>query len=140
MIRKTIIIALTTFTIVSCKNEIKKAENSESLIENTIEDKTENTQNEQVGSHVHNELDCMVNDAYMGKTQIPVPVNGKTYYGCCEMCVGKLTNDETARIGIDPFSKKPVDKTEAYIVVMKAEGDVAYFESQENYLKYIKLH
>lgn len=47
----------------------------------------------------------------MGKTQIPVPVNGKTYYGCREMCVGKLTNDETARIELDPFSKKPVDKT-----------------------------
>lgn len=62
-------------------------------------------------------LVCMVNDAYMGKPQIPVPVNGKTYYGCCEMCVDKLNNIESARIAIDPFSGNQVDKSEAFIVV-----------------------
>jgi YHS domain-containing protein len=87
---------------------------------------------------VTNELVCMVNDAYMSKPQIPVPVNGRTYYGCCQMCVGTLNNNETARTATDPFSKKPIDKTEAYIVLMKEEGDVAYFESKENYLKYKK--
>lgn len=88
-----------------------------------------------VGSQVPNELVCMVNDAYMGKPQIPVPVNGKTYYGCCQMCVSTLNEKESARTGIDPFSKKPIDKTEAYIVLMTKEGEVAYFESKENYLK-----
>ena len=72
----------------------------------------------------------------MGKPQIPVPVNGKTYYGCCEMCVGTLNNDQTARIAKDPFSNKPVDKTEAYIVLMKKDGKVDYFESKENYLSF----
>ena len=87
-----------------------------------------------------NDLVCMVNNAYMGKPQIPVPVNGKTYYGCCQMCVGKLNSDAVARTGIDPFSFKPIDKTEAYIVLMKKEGEVAYFESEENYNKFKKSH
>ncbi len=78
-------------------------------------------------------LVCMVNDAYMGKPQIPVPVNGKTYYGCCEMCVDKLNNIESARIAIDPFSGNPVDKSEAFIVVTNPQGAVAYFESEANY-------
>lgn len=78
-------------------------------------------------------LVCMVNDAYMGKPQIPVPVNGKTYYGCCEMCVDKLNNIESARIAIDPYSGNPVDKSEAYIVLMNPQGAVAYFESEANY-------
>lgn len=99
------------------------------------EDKIEQ-ENYVVGSHVPSELVCMVNDAYMGKAQIPVPVNGKTYYGCCKMCVGTLNEKESARTGIDPFSNRPVDKTEAYIVLMKEEGEVAYFESKENYLNY----
>lgn len=78
-------------------------------------------------------LVCMVNDAYMGKPQIPVPVNGKTYYGCCEMCVDKLNNIESARIAIDPFSGNQVDKSEAFIVVTNPQGAVAYFESEANY-------
>lgn len=83
-------------------------------------------------------LVCMVNDAYMGKPQIPVPVNGKTYYGCCEMCVDKLNNIESARIAIDPYSGNPVDKSEAYIVLMNPQGAVAYFESESNYSAFKK--
>ncbi|MEQ8554096.1 MAG: hypothetical protein RIC06_09465 [Cyclobacteriaceae bacterium] len=88
-------------------------------------------------AEVHQPVDpslvCMVNDAYMGKPQIPVPVNGKTYYGCCQGCVDKLNNLESARIAIDPFSGNPVDKSEAYIVLMNPQGAVAYFESEANY-------
>jgi YHS domain-containing protein len=88
-------------------------------------------------AEVHQPVDpslvCMVNDAYMGKLQIPVPVNGKTYYGCCQGCVDKLNNLESARIAIDPFSGNPVDKSEAYIVLMNPQGAVAYFESEANY-------
>lgn len=83
-------------------------------------------------------LVCMVNDAYMGKPQIPVPVNGKTYYGCCEMCVDKLNNIESARIAIDPFSGNQVDKSEAFIVVTNTQGAVAYFESEANYSAFKK--
>ena len=33
---------------------------------------------------------CMVNDALFQKDQIPVEVEGKTYYGCCQMCKARL--------------------------------------------------
>tara|TARA_R110002049_G_scaffold37314_1_gene117740 strand:+ start:1094 stop:1519 length:426 start_codon:yes stop_codon:yes gene_type:complete len=139
MIKQVIIIALSIITLIGCKNETKKVEVAETIDKNKVEVKTETTQEDyQVGSQVPNKLVCMVNNAYMGKPQIAVPVNGKTYYGCCQMCVGTLNEKESARTGIDPFSNKPVDKTEAYIVLMKKEGEVAYFESKENYLKYKK--
>ena len=138
IIKQVIIIALSIITLVGCKNETKKTAVTEVTVEKKVEVKTETQQNYKVGSQVPNELVCMVNDAYMGKPQIPVPVDGKTYYGCCKMCVGTLNEKESARTAIDPFSNKPVDKTEAYIVLMKEEGEVAYFESKENYLKYKK--
>ena len=51
-------------------------------------------------------LVCMVNDQDMGKTQIPVVVEGKTYYGCCAMCKERLAKDANARTGVDPVSGK----------------------------------
>ncbi|MFH6985356.1 hypothetical protein [Marinoscillum luteum] len=88
---------------------------------------------DEIKTPVDPSLVCMVNDAYMGVAQIPVPVNGKTYYGCCQGCVDKLNNLESARIAIDPYSGNPVDKSEAYIVLMNPQGAVAYFESEANY-------
>jgi len=132
------IIAVLAISLVACNSKTEKKEVKEQAVA-TTEVKVEDTpQNYQVGSRVPNELVCMVNDAYMGNPQIAVPVNGKTYYGCCQMCVGKLNNEETARTAIDPYSNKSVDKTEAYIVLMKKEGEVAYFESEENYQNYKK--
>lgn len=89
------------------------------------------------GSHVPTETVCMVNNAYMGKKQIEVPHNGKTYYGCCEMCVKRIPTDKTAREAIDPYSGKTVDKADAYIVMISDEGEVAYFENEENYNKFL---
>lgn len=83
-------------------------------------------------------LVCMVNDTYMGKPQIPVPVNGKTYYGCCQGCVDKLNNEQTARMSKDPFSGKQIDKSQAFIVLMNQQGKVSYFESKDNYIAYTK--
>lgn len=89
-----------------------------------------------VGDHVPNELVCMVNNAYMGENQMPVPVDGKTYYGCCEMCVGRLNEDESSRLAIDPNSGNEVDKSEAYIVIADDNGKVNYFESRESFESY----
>src|SRR5687768_563470 len=36
---------------------------------------------------------CMVNNQYMGRPQIPTTVAGKTYYGCCPMCKGRLEKE-----------------------------------------------
>lgn len=80
-------------------------------------------------------LVCMVNNQFMGRPQIPVEVQGRTYYGCCEMCKGKLANDPTSRTAVDPVSHRPVDK--AVAVIGKAEsGATVYFENKENFAAY----
>jgi|TARA_R110000765_G_scaffold263335_3_gene363108 YHS domain-containing protein len=126
-------------TLMGCKSENKnvQAQDTNQEVATVVPEAVMNKK-PQVGSQVPAELVCMVNDAYMGKIQMPVPVKGKTYYGCCQMCVKTLNNNHEARTGIDPFSNQKIDKTEAYIVLMKEEGAVAYFESKENYLSYSK--
>jgi YHS domain-containing protein len=80
-------------------------------------------------------LVCMVNNQFMGKPQIPVVVEGITYYGCCEMCKSKLADDPTSRAAIDPISGASVDKARA--VLGKTEsGAIHYFESAENLAKF----
>ena len=80
---------------------------------------------------------CMVNNQFMGKPQIPVEVSGKTYYGCCEMCKGKLVNDAAARTAIDPASKREVDKASA-VIAKNETGDVLYFENEANFATYLR--
>ncbi|SUJ03454.1 Uncharacterised protein [Sphingobacterium spiritivorum] len=85
------------------------------------------------GDHVPSELVCMVNDAYMGKEQIKVAYEGKTYYGCCNMCKERIPKDAAVRTAIDPQTMKTVDKASAYIVMIGDNGEVAYFESKQTY-------
>lgn len=80
---------------------------------------------------------CMVNNAVFDKVQIPVEVNGKTYYGCCPMCKDKLTKSEAVRTATDPVSNKRVDKATA-VIGATADGKVFYFENEKN-LKAYKL-
>ncbi len=75
---------------------------------------------------------CMVNNEDMGKPQIPIKVNGKTYYGCCAMCAGSLTNDPKTRQSLDPTSGHAVDKADA-IIGAKADGSVFYFENEATF-------
>ena len=58
---------------------------------------------------------CMVTNMHFAKTQIPVEVNGKTYYGCCQNCKKTLAEDASARTAEDPVSHKEVDKATATI-------------------------
>jgi len=90
----------------------------------------------QKGTPVAANLVCMVNDAYMGREQIPVIVNGDTYYGCCEMCKERLPKDESVRYAIDPYSLKKINKATAYIVVIGDMGEVAYFENEIHFQKF----
>jgi YHS domain-containing protein len=78
---------------------------------------------------------CMVNNQYMGRPQIPVSVNGKTYYGCCPMCKGKLEREVSARAATDPVTGRQVDKADALIGKVE-NGDVLYFESQASLAAY----
>ena len=80
---------------------------------------------------VEAEYVCMVNDTVFDKPQIPVEVDGKTYYGCCSMCKARLEKDPTIRSALDPVSGAEVDKTEA-VIGADAEGKVYYFENEEN--------
>lgn len=74
---------------------------------------------------------CMVNNQFMGREQIPVEVDGKTYFGCCEMCKGRLARDPAARSAKDPLSGKLVDKASA-VIAKRPSGEVLYFESTAN--------
>jgi len=133
--------------LISCNQASKNQENVE---KSTIQVESKQPQVEKteevfvpvktyrVGEQVPNDLVCMVNNAFMGKAQIAVPVNGKTYYGCCEMCVYRLNKEENSRMAVDPFSGKKVDKSEAYIVLKKANGEVDYYETEANYHSFTK--
>lgn len=78
---------------------------------------------------------CMVNDALFAKDQIPVEVEGKTYYGCCDMCKARLAQDASIRSSADPVTGAAVDKATAVPAAL-ADGTVLYFESEETLAQY----
>lgn len=78
---------------------------------------------------------CMVNNSFFPKDQIPVQVDGKTYFGCCEMCKGRLTTDPAARTATDPVSGKSVDKATA-VIGATPDGNVYYFESEATFTQF----
>jgi len=90
------------------------------------------------GDIVPSNLVCMVNDEYMGKEQFEVSFEGKTYYGCCQMCKERIPKDQSVRVAIDPLSKKQIDKATALIAVTGDRGEVSYFENKATYTNYIK--
>jgi YHS domain-containing protein len=74
---------------------------------------------------------CMVNDRDMGAPQIPVVVDGKTYYGCCKMCEKRLHEDESVRSATDPVSHQKVDKALA-LLARDTSGNVLYFADESS--------
>ena len=74
---------------------------------------------------------CMVTNKLFADEQIEVDVEGKKYYGCCEMCKGKLKNNLASRISIDPVSGKQVDKATS-VIGAAGNGSVYYFENEKN--------
>jgi YHS domain-containing protein len=80
---------------------------------------------------------CMVNNQVFEKDQIPITVEGKTYYGCCEMCKERLSKDAAMRSAVDPVTGKPVDKATAVIAALP-DGKVLYFESEKTLEQYGK--
>ena len=130
---------LSVFALTSCQNKIE--EPTVTVHEEQMSDMMQPLQTTayNVGDKVPNKQVCMVNNAYMGKDQFEVPYDGKTYYGCCNMCVERIPNDETARKAKDPFTGKEIDKANAYIVLKDQQGNVDYFENEENYKKFSQL-
>ncbi|MCI0665372.1 MAG: hypothetical protein L0220_30285 [Acidobacteria bacterium] len=80
---------------------------------------------------------CMINNQRFAKEQIPVVVNGKTYFGCCEMCKTALKNKPSNRVAVDPVSGKQVDKAKA-VIGADSSDKVYYFENMENLKKFGK--
>jgi YHS domain-containing protein len=80
---------------------------------------------------------CMINNQDMGRDQIPVTVENKTYYGCCEGCKKALTEKPETRVALDPLSGKTVDKATA-VIAAKADGSVLYFESEKTFEEFLK--
>jgi YHS domain-containing protein len=82
---------------------------------------------------------CMINEQAMGKDQIPVEVDGRTYYGCCEMCKEALAKNADKRAAVDPVTGNKVDKAKA-VIAAQPDGRVFYFESDETLAKHNKLY
>ena len=78
---------------------------------------------------------CMVNNQVFEKDQIPIHVDGRTYYGCCEMCKERLAKDPSARTAKDPVTGKQVDKATALIAALP-DGSVLYFADQASFERY----
>jgi len=78
---------------------------------------------------------CMVTNQVFEKDQIPVAVQGRTYYGCCEGCKQTLAKNPAARMAVDPVSGKPVDKATA-VIGARADGSTLYFENESNLKAY----
>lgn len=77
----------------------------------------------------------MVNDTYMGKPQIPVQVEGKTYFGCCPACKERLSNEREIRAAVDPVTGETVDKATA-VLAQDADGAIYYFASGQSLRDY----
>jgi YHS domain-containing protein len=127
---KQFILLLAIIIVAACQSSTEQKQVS-------IEEPMAGVPSYQIGDQVPHDLVCMVNNAYMGKKQFEVPFEEKMYYGCCNMCVERIPVDKDARIAVDPYSSKEVDKSEAFIVLVSAQGHVAYFENEQNYKQFL---
>ena len=78
---------------------------------------------------------CFVTKHRFDKEQLPVAVEGKTYYGCCGMCKAKLTEDAALRCDVEPVSGAKVDKANA-VIGADSKGNVYFFENEGNLKKF----
>ena len=74
---------------------------------------------------------CMPNNRVFKKEQLSTEIEGKTYYGCCKMCINALNSDPQQRFAVDPVSGKEIDKAEA-IIGAAPDNSIYYFETEEN--------
>ncbi|NIP38298.1 MAG: hypothetical protein GWO07_12990 [Candidatus Dadabacteria bacterium] len=82
-------------------------------------------------TQVESKYVCMITNKLFADEQIEVDIDGKKYYGCCEMCKGRLEQNIANRKAFDPVSGKEVDKATA-VIGAAANNSVYYFESEEN--------
>jgi YHS domain-containing protein len=91
------------------------------------------------GKIIEHKVVCMASNVYMGKEQLEVIINGKTYYSCSPHCTNQLQSQNNVRLATDPLSKKTIDKADAFISMSPdSVGAILYFESNENMKHYSK--
>ncbi len=74
---------------------------------------------------------CMINDEVLNSPGVAVEHNGKTYYGCCEMCKEKMKKDPSKYVTAkDLVSGQKVDKADAFIYGL--DGKAYYFANEAN--------
>ena len=131
---------LASIVLLSCSNEKKeKAETATLTVTKTNPVQTNPVTTFQIPYEVvPNDKVCMVNDRFMGVKQIPIDVDGTTYYGCCQGCVEKLQkNIDNVRFGSNPIDDTKVDKATAVIVQDKNKGSVFYFATKQDAQNFI---
>lgn len=130
-------LVLFLFTLLSCNSEGENAANNKTATVNPVVNPVVNKFSDTGLIRLPNSQVCMINNKFMNKDQIAVAVNNKTYYGCCEGCVKKLSEDPTSRFATDPLSGNQVDKAIAYIIGKPGtKDDVLYFKSETNAREY----
>lgn len=128
-----IIMSCTALSFASCNTEGKK-DNHPSAAQSQLTHEIIKGVNQIPNSQV-----CMVNNKFMAKDQIPVPINDKTYYGCCPGCVANLKEDTTYRFATDPETGARVDKANAVIILKPdTKEEVIYFKSEATAKKFIE--
>ena len=128
------VIIATSFLFFSCSPETERGSANA-----TQQPATQQLSQNQKFEIVPNDKVCMVNDRFMGIDQIPIEVDGITYYGCCQDCVKKIQeNLGGVRYSTDPVSGEKVDKAAAVIVRNKADGAVFYFRSDVSASQFLK--
>lgn len=133
-----IAVVLSIAVLLNACNEKSKEADANNVQKTMNDNHSEQNRIDKKGIIVASNEVCMVNDAFMGKKQLEVQYNGKTYYGCCEMCKKRIPNEASVRSAIDPVSKKEVDKATAIIAITGNNGEVSYFENKTTYSDYMK--
>ena len=78
---------------------------------------------------------CMMQDTVMAGPAVPLTHNGKSYFGCCEMCKAKIAAEpERYTLARDPVTRAVVDKATA--ALLSVDGRVLYFESESTRARY----
>jgi hypothetical protein len=125
---------LILITFISCQS------NEENVVSKNFDSGTLfKAQSASEGIQLPNRQVCMVNNTFMNKDQIEVPIGNEKYYGCCPGCVKSLKEDTTYRYSLDSISNEKVDKAIAFIILKPGTKDeVLYFQSQTNASKYLE--
>ncbi len=117
-----LIIIISTLSILMGCNQSEKKQKAKSLSTTNLK-------------RVEHKYVCMTQDTIFTRELIPVKIDGKTYYGCCQGCASALkTEPEKYTLAKDPISGKQVNKADAIILGFKNKA--LYFESEENARKF----